>query len=211
MNYSTLVGPRETVGSIQYAINYSRIDSDGILDEAEAWIYAKLRVPDMRSTATVTIASGASTASFPTGYRDPIHFGIPGFTSRLKLKDIDWFRTHLGFDEDGVLPEGQPSYWCKNDGLIQLNTLADQEYSARMVYYRTPTALSASNETNWLTDKYPTLLRRVCLMFAAEARKEYDTFDREEARALKQIDEIRIEADDENRGIELDFEWSENT
>jgi hypothetical protein len=210
MNYTTLVADRETAGSIKYAINYSRIDAEGILTEAQAWIYAKLRTPDMRSVASVAIADDASTAAFPTGYLDPLQFGIPGHISRIRLKDVEWFRSHLGFDEDGTLPEGLPTYWTKYEGLIQLNTRADQAYTAKMAYYKRPTALSADNETNWLTEKYPTLVRRACMIFSAEARKEYDTRDRAEKDALNQIAEIRIETDDEMRGMELDFHWEEN-
>lgn len=210
MNYTTLVGEKTEIGSIKSWINYDRIDPIEILTEAQAWIYQRLRVRQMQSSATVSIAEGASTASFPTGYLDPLHFGIPGFNHRLRLKDVEWFRTHLGFDEDAVLPEGLPTYWTDFDSLIQLNTVADQAYTAKMVFFKKPDALSSSNTTNWLTDRYPTLLRRACLMFAAEFRKEYDTYDRSEARALQSISEIKVESDNAMRGIELDFNWEEN-
>jgi hypothetical protein len=210
MDYDTLVGEKTVVGSIKYQINYDRIDSAGILTEAQAWIYSKLRVRQMQTSASVTIAQGASTASFPTGYLDPLHFGIPGFISRIRRKDVEWFRTNLGFDETATLPEGLPTYWTDYNDLIQLNTVADQAYTASMVFFKTPDALSSSNPTNWLTTKYPTLVRRVCTMIAAEARKEFDTFDRDEARALQMIEEIKVESDNSLRGIELDFEWNES-
>jgi hypothetical protein len=210
MDYDTLVGDKTTVGSIKYHINYERIDPVGILEEAQAWIYSKLRVRQMQSSASVSIAQGASTAAYPTGYLDPLHFGIPGFVSRLRRKDIEWFRTNLGFDETAALPEGLSTYWTDYNDLIQLNTVADQAYTASMVFFKLPDALSSSNPTNWLTIRYPTLLRRVCLMLAAETRKEFDTFDREEARALQAIEEIKVESDNSLRGIELDFNWQEN-
>ena len=47
-------------------------------------------------------------------------------------------------------------------------------------------------------------------MFAAEARKEWDTMDRMEVRALQQIDEIKVESDLTLRGLELDFHWEGN-
>lgn len=210
MDYTTLTGTRETVGSIKYAINYDRIDPAGILVEAEAWIYAKLRVRLMTAVADIALTSGVSTAAFPTGYLDPLHLCIPGVISRIKLKDIEWFRSHLGWDESAVLPEGPPTYWADLGGAIQFNYKTDQAYTAKMTYFRTPDALSADNPTNWLTSKYPTLVRRVCLMFASEARKEYDTFDREEVRAQQVIAEIKVEDDMGKRGLELDFNWNEN-
>lgn len=210
MNYTTLVADATTEGSIKYAINYSRIDSAGILEEAQAWIYQRLRVRQMMASANVSISSAASTASFPTGYLDPLQLSIPGYVSRIRLKDVEWFRSHLGWDEDAVMPEGVPSYWCDFDTTINFDTKADQAYTAKMIYFKKPDALSGSNLTNWLTDRYPTLLRRVCLMFAAEARKEYEIMDRAEMRALQAIDEIRAESDLAMRGMELDFNWEEN-
>lgn len=211
MNYTTLVANETTVGSIKYAINYSRIDSTGILEEAQAWIYSKLRVRQMTAVADIAIASAASTVAFPTGYLDPLQLSIPGYNSRLRLKDVEWFRSHLGWDQDGVMPEGLPSYWCDFNNLIQLDTKADQAYTAKMVYFKTPLALSASNETNWLTDRYPSLLRRACLMLAAEARKEFDVMDRTEIRAMQMIDEIKVESDFAMRGWEADFNWESNS
>jgi len=210
MNYTTLVADATTAGSIKYAINYTRIDSAGILTDAQAWIYRKLRTFDMIATADVSIASGATTADFPADYLDPMHLGIPGVVPRIQLKEQEWFRTFLGWDSSAVLPEGPPTFWTNIARAIQFNTKADQAYTAKMVYFARPAALSVSNETNWLTDKYPSLLHRVCLMFAAEARKEYDAMDRAEARAMKEIEEIRVESDLALRGVELDFNWEEN-
>jgi len=210
MNYTTLVADTSTAGSIKNAINYGRIDAEGILEEAQAWIYQRLRVRQMVAAENVTIADEATTASFPTGYLDPIHLGIPGYVNTIRLKDAEWFRSHLGWDESAALPEGTPTYWCDIGTTIQFNTKADQAYTAKMVFFKKPTALSADNLTNWLTDRYPSLVRRVCLMFAAEARKEWDAMDRAEIRALQTIDEIKVESDLAMRGLELDFGWEEN-
>lgn len=47
-------------------------------------------------------------------------------------------------------------------------------------------------------------------MFAAEARKEYDSMDRSELKALAMIDDIKKEDDLSWRGLELDFGWEES-
>lgn len=210
MSYTTLTGSVSTEGSIRYAINYSRIDAEGILEEAQAWIYQRLRVRQMMATANVSISSAASTASFPTGYLDPIHLGIPGYINTIRLKDPEWFRAHMGWDESAVLPEGLPSYWCDFDTTIQFNTKADQAYTAKMVFFKKPDLLSGSNLTNWLTDRYPTLVRRACLMFSAEARKEFDMMNNAEIKALQMIEEIKVESDLAMRGWEPDMHWQEN-
>ena len=50
-------------------------------------------------------------------------------------------------------------------------------------------------------------MRRVCLMFAAEARKEFDSMDRAEIKAIEMVDQIKVENDLAMRGMELDFNW----
>lgn len=207
MNYTTLVADKDTAGSIKYAINYSRIDAAGILQEAEAWIYARLRVRQMTAADDVAISSGASTATFPTGYLDPVHLAIPGYVPTVKLIDAERFRNGLGWDTDAALPEGLPTRWADIEQTMHFDVRADQAYTAKLVYFKEPEALSASVETNFLTDRYPTLLRRVCLMFASEARKEYDLMDRSEIKALELIEQIKAESDLSYRGMELDFNW----
>lgn len=207
LNYTTLVADKDTAGSIKYSINYSRIDAEGILQEAEAWIYARLRVRQMTAAEDVAIADEASTATFPTGYLDPIHLCIPGYIPTIKLIDVERFRNGLGWDTDAALPEAMPTRWTDLGGLIHLNSKADQAYTAKMAFFKKPTALSSLNETNFLTDRYPSLLRRACLIFAAEARKEWDTKDRAELNAMAAIEDIKKESDLSFRGMELDFNW----
>lgn len=208
MDYSTLTGAKTTTGSIAYWLNYSRIDADGILDEAESWIYSRLRVREMRATADVTITAAQAYAPLPTGFRDPIHFCIPGYVERIVIKDEETFRSELGWDNSADLPDGPPQRYAIFDEQLNFDHDPDQAYTGKMIYFKTPTALSSSNTTNFLTSKYPTLLRRVCLMFGAEARKEYDLMDRNEIKALEMIEEIKRESDLSYRGLELDFNWS---
>ena len=210
MGYSTLIGDRTTSGSIKNAVNWDRIDPVAILDEAEKWIYSKLRTYDMMVVESVAIAADATSVSTPTGYLDPIQFAIPGVVNRLKHWDLQRFQTRLGWDSDAVLPVGPPTIFTRAGASILLNTKADQAYTGKLAFYKSPTPLSVDNEENWLTERYPSLLRRATTMFAAEARKEYDLYDRSELRAMQAIDEIKKESDLNMRGMELDFNWEES-
>lgn len=209
MDYNTLVSDKTTPGSVKFSINWDRIDSAGIVAEAEAFIYSKIRVREMRATASLSFSAGASNVAYPGDYRDAIHLGIPGYINRITRREAEWFRTVLGFDESATLPSGMPSFWTDYDDQIQFNTVADIDYTAVLTYYKTLLALSPGNPTNFITRKYPTLMRRCCLMFAAEYRKEKDTYDAEEMRVLAQIEEIKVENDLEMRGMELDYNWME--
>lgn len=209
MDYPTLIADVSTPGSIKFAINYTRIDSAGILDEAEKWIYSKLRLREMQIIADVAIAQGASQISAPQGFLDPIQFGIPGYINDIVLRDLQRFRASLALDTSGELPVAMPTAYAISAGNLLLNHKADMTYSAKMAYYGSPESLSSSNPTNFLTDRYPTLLRRACLMYAAEARKEFDLMNSTEIKALAQIEDIKKEGDLAMRGMELDFNWEE--
>lgn len=210
MDYTTLVSAETVQGSIKFWVNYSRIDADGILDEAEAWIYARLRVRQMVAADDVAISSAATTASFPSGYLDPIHLSIPGHIETIRLTDAERFRSLLGWDTDADLPEGPPTRWADIGDTIHFNHKADQAYTAKFVFFKKPDALSGSNETNFLTDRLPTLLRRVCTMFAAEARKDWDMRDRSEISAMEMIEQAKKESDLSLRGLESEFHWESN-
>ena len=82
--------------------------------------------------------------------------------STIKMKDAERFRAELGWDSDASLPEGIPTFWTDIGQIIQLNTEADQAYTAKFAYFGRPTALSGDVETNWLTIRYP-MLPETCL------------------------------------------------
>lgn len=212
VDYNTLVGAETLPGSIKYGINYARIDAAGILSEAQAWIYMRVRLAEMKSIADIPIALNDTSVALPTGYLDPIHFGIPGTMQTIRYADPERFRTLLGWDggSPSVLPVQPPSRWAMFDGRIQLNCQSDAAYTGRMTYYKQPSDLTTLAPTNFLTTRYPSLLRRVCLMFAAEARKEWDTVNSNEVKALEMIDTIKVQDDLSNRGMEMDFNWEES-
>lgn len=209
MDYSTLVAEKSVSGSIKDWLNYERIPAEAILTEAQAWIYGRMRHEDMVREASVAIALGASSAAKPDGFLDPIHLGIPGYVPTLAYRDRERFRAMLALDQDGALPAGMPTAYARFRDTLAFNTEADQAYTAHAVFYGTPEALSVDNETNFLTDRYPTLLRRACLMFAAENRKEWDLRDRYERSCMADIQTINVENDLALRGVHLDYNWDE--
>jgi hypothetical protein len=211
MDYNALVADANTTGSIKRAINWSRVDSVGILDEAQTWIYARLRVREMQSRADVTIALNATSATLPTRYLDPIKLSIPGYISRIRPTDLDRWESLLPWNQDGTLDQRMPTRYCVFDEVINFNSRSDAAYTAKFLHFKQPAALSASNTTNFLTTRYPTLLRRVCLMFAAEERKDRQIMNESETRALAMIDDIKKEADLQFRGMEADFNWGEES
>jgi hypothetical protein len=67
---------------------------------------------------------------------------------------------------------GLPACWGVWDETMQFDMAANTAWQGKLLYYRQPTLLSASNPTNFLTNRYPKLMRVACLAAAAEYMKD---------------------------------------
>jgi hypothetical protein len=136
---------------------------------AQALIYERLRVREMQARATLTFALATQTSSLPTGFLDPIGYQPYEWAGDLPFvheNTLDEYR-----DENGVLESGTPSRWAIVGETAYVNVLPSAAFSGILLYYKSPTALSVSNETNFLTERYPTLLRYACMAKAYEHMK----------------------------------------
>ena len=78
-----------------------------------------------------------------------------------------------------ALISGLPSRWAVFDGKVQFDVALDTPMAAKLLYYRSPTLLSATNLTNWVTDRYPKLLRVACMAAAAEYMKDDQEYQKD--------------------------------
>jgi hypothetical protein len=196
-DYSTLVAGKSTEGSIKAWGGHALLESERILTEAQAYIYQRLRVREMRTTATLSFSSGDSSKSLASvssnGFLDPIGLKFDGDAEDLPyVHENGLMRLR---DANGALQTGYPSRWSIVDEQIQFDVALDQDLTARLMFYETPAPLSASNETNFLTKRFPTLLRRACLMFAWEQRRRPELFAQEQILVEAAIDEANRTAD----------------
>src|SRR5260370_10335031 len=72
MSYTTLVGDKNTAGSIARWVNYSKLDADQILQEAQSLLYSMLRTREMRTHFSFDLAVGSSQVALPAGFLDPL-------------------------------------------------------------------------------------------------------------------------------------------
>src|ERR1700756_3786825 len=72
MSYTSLVGDKNTAGSIARWVNYAKLDADQILQEAQSLIYSMLRVREMRAHFNFAVAVGGDRVALPSGFLDPI-------------------------------------------------------------------------------------------------------------------------------------------
>lgn len=96
-----------------------------------------------------------------------------------------------------------PSIWAIFDEAIQFDAAAVEAFQARLLYYRSPPLLSATNPTNFITSRYPTLIRAATMASAASYMKD----DEEEQKWMQKlsalIDATNAESDLMYRGAEF--------
>jgi hypothetical protein len=199
LSYSTLIAAKTVDGSIKNWVNHSILPSTTIVSEAQAWIYARLRVREMRMSGTVSLAIGDYSDALPAGFLDPISLKFDGDGAPIDLVTED----HLGryIETDGTVQSGWPSRYAIFDEAFQFDSAADETMTGRLLYFGTPDELAAStNETNFLTARYPTLLRQACLAFAYESMKQADQQTYWISQAEKSMNEIPLFDDLSRRG-----------
>src|SRR5882672_6086877 len=90
MNYTSLVAPKGTAGSIANFISYGKVTPEVpvILDEAQALLYTLLRVREMRTKVRFLMPQGNAVFPLPARFLDPINrMFIPDWNLPLDHKD----------------------------------------------------------------------------------------------------------------------------
>ncbi len=203
--YDILVSPKTTKGSIAWWVNHSEIDADQILTEAQALIYERLRAREMQILTTLdSIVADDISVALPDGFLDPIELRFDGYSQELEYVHENLLgRT---YNQDGTIDGGTPTKWSIFDEAIQFDVPVDSTvlpWTGRLLYYGTPTALSSDNPTNFLTSRFPTLLRRACIYFGYEARNRADMMGAELKLVEDAIEKANIAADHSRRGQTL--------
>ena len=203
MDYTTLVAGAGTDGSIKNWVNKSTVPSTTVLTEAEAWIYRRLRVRQMLTNETGTMSTSNDYVSLPSDYIADRKLRITGTNAaEIKRKTLEYVEDLFAYDASGTRVSEKPAFYYNSDTRSQFPNLPDQAYAYRRVYYGVLDALSASNLTNFLTDRAPMLLRAACMMSANAFLKDDAEKTYWEEQALKEVAVLNIENDFEQRDLD---------
>lgn len=198
MNYTQLVATKTTANSICAWLNWDLAPATDILAEAESYLYSKLRVQAMKTLATGNVAALSNTLVMPTDYLAPISFRRIGAAAGIiEVLDSEHMEERNAIDATGAFMKSVPTE-CQIIGdpaTAYFNVQTDVIYPYRLVYWARKTALSGSNLTNFLTNRYPTLLRSACLMRGFEYKKEWDAAGLNEKRLALLIYDANAEYD----------------
>jgi hypothetical protein len=195
MTYTTLVADKSTAGSIKSWVNDTRVDPDVVLEDAQSLIYGQLRVREMRAITTVSLTSGQSSASLPSRFLDPI--------DRLYDHELGCYLTFLAEGslirrrtyESGVLSTSTPQAYTVANENFEFDCKAEAARTYSLAFYQRPAALSGSATTNFLTDRYPLLLRSACIALAYDFRHDDANYQRAVGRVTALVQAANVEAD----------------
>lgn len=124
---------------------------DTFIDLAEARHKRELRVREMIKRGAASVSTSVRYLALPAGY-------LQMKTLRLLTTPV----TRLQFiNEDEMTRQinsatGKPKWFTIGEE-IEFDRVPDDSYTAEMIYFAAPTALSASNTTNLILTNYPGL------------------------------------------------------
>ncbi len=199
MNYTELVAGKDVDGSIRNWCSHAALPSATILNQAQPWIYSRIRTRDMRTRYRWTVLAGVEELVLPGDFIEPINLYIDGQAADVKFLDEQLFR--ISRDQDGTLPEGWPAYWTVMGNRGVFDVQFDEDRSGDLWYYARPPLLNATtNISNYLTDRYPALLLQVCQAYAYKWLKRYDEANAEFAAAENECSVVNQQEDAGRRG-----------
>jgi hypothetical protein len=152
----------------------------------------------MRASQLLTLAQGESSIALPTGYLEPLALRdregwnvIPErYVEERFLLDMRVYDTTGTTLEDGV-----PTHCAVFDEAFQFECRADSARKFDLVFFKRPALLASNNQTNFLTARYPNMLRIACRAEAARFMKDNEEFTACEAELLALTQSANAESD----------------
>lgn len=203
MKYAELVGPKSVKGSIRSWTNYGALDAEGCLLDAQAYLFNRIRTRQMRKSYDFTQTLNEDSHALPSDYLDPIRLDYRDGLGRVHLTDADTLMATRPYNSDGTLQSGTPFTYAVFDDAMQWEFKVNQARPCKLLYFAQPALLSASNQTNWLTDRYPHVLRAACMMQAENMRQNTDEFTRWARQLEAHVMQLNITDDLSLRGGEF--------
>lgn len=103
-----------------------------------------------------------------------------------------------------VLAGGSPQIWSIWDNRIQFDQPVPSTLVFQISYFQSLPVLSATNPSNFLTDRRPQLLRAACQAQSADFMKDTEEYNKAMQRLSALVDRVSVEDDLLYRGADLE-------
>jgi hypothetical protein len=125
----------------------------GFIQLGENRIYRDLRVRQMETALSATIAAGV--IAVPSGYLEMKYAYVSGSpATKMSRKDAEWIYANYPTRSSG----GVPKFFAREAETFIFGPYPDSTYTVTGLYYKRLSALSDTNTTNWLTSDVPDLI-----------------------------------------------------
>jgi hypothetical protein len=211
VDYNSLTGDKNTAGSLARWANYGLLDTDAIMEDAQALIYQTLRCREMMVIgAVVAVATGDVSKALPARFLDPINLrDSQGW--RLKARDLRSVVNRRTYTAAGALIQSKPCFFATSATTLELDCGCDASSAGNYLldYYGAPPLLSVGNPTNFLTNRYPHVLRTAAMAMSADFMSDDTKYQRYSQRLVAMIADLQANDDLSLRGAQMDPDYSE--
>lgn len=208
MDYTSLIAPSTSAGSIAGWVNSTAVQAEAptIVAEAEAFIYRRLRHWKMLTSTSGTMTTSQALVTVPSDFLEDKIFKLTGtFSGDITRKTIQEVIQAWNYDGNGNRVAQTPEIFSNDQTNLVLDSPCDRAYPFTLYYYQQPAALGTNNTTNFLTTTYPRLMRTACMVGASEFMKDsgVGNYDRTywEQNTLAEIEAAQEESDKHERSI----------
>jgi len=152
------------------------------------------------------LAANEFTLPIPTGWIAPIDSRFYGVEwGPLKHVDPKVVRRHITYDGSGNMTKSKPTMYYTDMTNIVFDCMALRDYTLEFTHYQQQLPLAKdTNESNFLTIRYPMLVYYVCLFFANRWLKDVRGAQTNLQLAEEAVSVINGEYD---RSLMYDQEW----
>ena len=206
MDFTSLTADKNTSGSIRRWVNHADVDSDAVLEDAQALVCQTLRVREMRAEFTpLALVAGDTSKALPAGFLDPIALYDLTNSIKLTLRTEEWLGDRRVY-ENGAITSGTPRHVAIFSEALQFDVAYEAAATLRLLGFRAPALLSLANPANFITARYPHVLRAACLARAYSYRNSDERAAAELQNLAAFIAKTNIESDLTYRGLAAENE-----
>lgn len=134
---------------------------DNIIYLAENELNRRLRVRQMRDTASLSINAADNSTLLPSGFIEAYSIYLDAPTQEIQSASAGYFTRNGLF-----LTTGNPSFFYIQNGSIVWGPIPDTDYTASLDYYKKIPNLSSTQSTNDVLTDFPDMYLFTCLKHA---------------------------------------------
>jgi hypothetical protein len=212
MDYATLIGPKTTKGSIAEWIVWTdtKMPIEAILEEAQTFIFDNMRVTEMKQAQTLALPAGAVSVALPARLVTTISIQDQYMTP-LKARDLKSLMLRRSKDDAGNWTQADaPLFYSQTATAFEFDMAPSENIDLTLAGFFRPEPLGPTNQTNFLTEKYPHLLRTAILIFVADFLNDDAKYARYTTRYQALLAQAMQSEDLNMLGLQYDMDYLES-